>query len=69
MQTEGSGQNLGGVVPSAVGSTVDIRRQREDNKGLSKHNTTRKEKKGGEIGQAGTLQSLPLGHRADITGS
>ena len=38
---------LGCVVPSAVGSTVDIRRQSEDNKGLSKHNTTRKEKGGG----------------------
>ena len=38
---------LGCVVPSAVGSTVDIRRQSEDNKGLSKHNTTRKEKRGG----------------------
>ena len=31
-----------------MGSTVDIRRQSEDNKGLSKHNTTRKEKTGGE---------------------
>ena len=38
---------LGCVVPSAVGSIVDITRQREDNKGLSKHNTTRKKKKGG----------------------
>ena len=38
---------LGCVVPSAVGSTIDIRRQSEDNKGLSKHNTTRKKKKGG----------------------
>ena len=38
---------LGCAVPSAVGSTVEIRRQSEDNKGLSKHNTTRKGKKGG----------------------
>ena len=37
---------LGCAVPSAVGSTIDIRRQSEDNKGLSKHNTTRNEKRG-----------------------
>ena len=60
---------LGCVVPSAVGSTIDIGRQSEDNKGLSKHNTTRKGKKGGEIRQPGTLLPLPAGHRADITGN
>ena len=38
---------LGRVVPSAVGSTVDIRKQSEDNKGLSKHNTKGKKKQGG----------------------
>ena len=59
---------LGCAVPSA-GSTVDIRRQSEDNKGLPKHNTTRKEKKGEKIRQPGTLLSLPAGHRADITGN
>ena len=35
---------LGCVVPSSVGSTVDIRRQNEDNKDLSKHNTAKRKK-------------------------
>ena len=44
---------LGCVVPSSVGSTVDIRRQSEENNELSKHSTAKK--KGGT-----TLGYVPL---------
>ena len=61
---------LGPVVPSAAGSTLDIRRQSEDHEGLSKHSTKRKGKKGG----GGSTSPRPCfgshkGHRADITGN
>ena len=35
---------LGLCFPSSVGSTVDIRRQSENNKDLSKHNTAKRKK-------------------------
>ena len=47
---------LGCVVPTSVGSTAEIRRQSEDNKDLSKHNTAKR----GKNRWDGALLSLPV---------
>ena len=49
---------LGCVVPSSVGSTVDIRRQSEENNDLSKHSTTKKKEKT-RLGYVPLLLPLP----------
>ena len=40
---------LGYVVPSSVGSTVDIKRQKEKNNDLSKHSTAQRKKGGNRL--------------------
>ena len=49
---------LGCVVPSSVGSTVDIRRKSEEHNDLSKHSTAKKGG-GGRLGYAPLLLPPP----------
>ena len=51
---------LGCVVPSSVGTTVDIRRQSEENSDLSEHRTAKKTKKKKEGGGETSLGYVPL---------